>query len=207
MINNKIIKICGMRDGDNITQAELLPIDMMGFIFYPKSPRYVYEMPECMPKQTFRVGVCVNEDKESIKMMADRFGLHQIQLHGNESPEYCWSLQKEGYQLIKAFAIKNEKDLKSVKEYEPYCKMFLFDTKCEEYGGSGTQFDWNILNKYHGDIPFMLSGGINSFSASALKEFTHPLLVGYDINSRFEIEPGLKDINKIKLFLEELSEE
>ena len=190
----------------NIAQAETLPIDMMGFIFYPKSPRYVYEMPDNMPKKTYRIGVFVNEDKETIKMFADRFGLHYIQLHGNESPDYCRSLQNEGFQLIKAFSVKSNRDLVLTEEYAPYCKMFLFDTKCEQYGGSGNQFDWNILNDYHGDIPFMLSGGINSFSAAALKEFNHPLLIGYDINSRFEIEPGLKDIAKIEKFLNELAE-
>ena len=149
MINNKIIKICGMREGNNIVQAETLPIDMMGFIFYPKSPRYVYEMPDNMPKKTYRIGVFVNEDKETIKMFADRFGLHYIQLHGNESPDYCRSLQNEGFQLIKAFSVKSNRDLVLTEEYAPYCKMFLFDTKCEQYGGSGNQFDWNILNDYH----------------------------------------------------------
>lgn len=206
MVNDKIIKVCGMRDGDNIKQLETLPIDMIGFIFYNKSPRCMLEMPEYMPKRALRIGVFVNEEKDAIEMYADRFGLHYIQLHGDESPEYCRTLEAHGLKIIKAFSVNDVKDLKSVHLYEPYCKMFIFDTKCNQYGGSGNQFDWNILESYKGETPFLLSGGINSYSARALKEFNHPALAGYDINSRFETKPGLKDIERINKFLKDLKE-
>ena len=195
----------GMREAENIQEIESLQdIDMLGFIFYPKSPRYVYELPAYLPIHTHRVGVFVNEDKQIVSMYADRFGLNYVQLHGNESPEYCRSLYSMGIKIIKAFSISHPKDLKNVYKYEKVCDLFLFDTKCEQYGGSGNLFDWNILHTYNGLLPFLLSGGINSYSANALKEFKHPRLAGYDLNSRFELEPGKKDPVRIRTFLNEL---
>lgn len=204
MVNNKLIKVCGMREGENIREVESLGVDMIGFIFYPKSPRYVYEIPDYMPVYAKRIGVFVNEDKQAIEMFADRFGLDFIQLHGNESPEYCRTLQTADLKLIKAFSIDQEKDLQEVHQYEGICEYFLFDTKCKQYGGSGKQFDWDILHAYNGRTPFLLSGGINSYSADALNEFHHPLLAGFDLNSRFETIPGKKDTQCILEFLNKL---
>lgn len=205
MINGKLIKVCGMRQAENIQEVEALhEVDMMGFIFYPKSPRFIYEMPAYLPTRAHRVGVFVNEDKQVVKTYADRFGLDYVQLHGNESPDYCRSLRSSGLKIIKAFSIARTKDLNNVIEYEDVCHLFLFDTKCELYGGSGNQFDWSILHAYHGQVPFLLSGGINSYSANALKEFSHPSLAGYDLNSRFELKPGEKDTERIRTFLNEL---
>ena len=148
MINGKIIKVCGMREAQNIRDVESLQkVDMMGFIFYPKSPRYLYELPAYLPTHARRVGVFVNEDKKVITMYADRFGLEYIQLHGKESPEYCQSLRASGLKIIKAFSVARPKDLNHVSEYEKACNLFLFDTKCEQYGGSGNQFDWNNLQR------------------------------------------------------------
>ena len=119
MVNGKIIKVCGMREAENIQEIESLQdIDMLGFIFYPKSPRYVYELPAYLPIHTHRVGVFVNEDKQIVSMYADRFGLNYVQLHGNESPEYCRSLYSMGIKIIKAFSISHPKDLKNVYKYE-----------------------------------------------------------------------------------------
>ena len=205
MINGKIIKVCGMREAQNIRDVESLQkVDMMGFIFYPKSPRYLYELPAYLPTHAHRVGVFVNEDKKVITMYADRFGLEYIQLHGKESPEYCQSLRASGLKIIKAFSVARPKDLNHVSENEKACNLFLFDTKCEQYGGSGNQFDWNILHTYNGQVPFLLSGGINCHSANALKEFNHPRLAGYDLNSRFERKAGEKDPERIRMFLNEL---
>ncbi|MCS2681944.1 phosphoribosylanthranilate isomerase [Bacteroides ovatus] len=205
MINGKIIKVCGMREAENIQDVESIEgIDMLGFIFYPKSPRYVYELPAYLPIHARRVGVFVNEDKQTISMYADRFGLNYVQLHGNESPEYCRSLHSTGLKIIKGFSVDRPKDLRKVYDYEKVCDLFLFDTKCEQYGGSGNQFDWSILDMYNGHVPFLLSGGINSYSANALKEFKHPRLAGYDLNSRFELKPGEKDPERIRTFLNEL---
>ena len=207
MINGKLIKVCGMRDADNIEALEELDVDMIGFIFYPKSPRYVYEIPVYMPRQTKRTGVFVNEDKNTIGVYADRFGLDYIQLHGNESPEYCQSLRATGLSIIKAFSIAQRKDIRETEAYEATCDYFLFDTKCEQHGGSGNQFDWSLLNFYHGQTPFLLSGGINPYSAKALKEIRHPRLAGFDLNSRFEFRPGEKDIERIKYFLSGLKKQ
>lgn len=205
MNQGKLIKVCGMRETENIRATEQLGVDMIGFIFYPKSPRYVYELPAYLPTRARRVGVFVNEEKQMVQMFADRFGLDYIQLHGHESPEYCRSLHASGARLIKTFSIARERDLLGTSEYEDSCDYFLFDTKCEQHGGSGNQFDWSLLNAYEGRTPFLLSGGINSYSARALKEFHHPQLAGYDINSRFERQPGEKDVERIATFLRELN--
>lgn len=205
MINGKIIKVCGMREAENIRDVESLQgVDMLGFIFYPKSPRYVYELPAYMPTHAKRVGVFVNEDKQTVCTYADRFGLDYVQLHGNESPKYCWSLRTMGLKIIKAFSISCHKDLENVHDYRVYCDGFLFDTKCEQYGGSGSQFDWNILRAYRGKVPFLLSGGIHPDSVDALKKFKHTYLAGYDLNSRFELSPGEKDTECIRTFLNKL---
>lgn len=194
-----------MREAENIQSLEELGcIDMIGFIFYPPSPRFVYELPSYLPTHSQRVGVFVNEDKQVIATYADRFGLNYVQLHGNESPEYCRSLSTHGIKIIKAFSIANILDLENVCNYEEVCDYFLFDTKCKQYGGSGSQFDWNILHTYNGKTSFLLSGGIDMNSIQLLKSFKHPRLAGYDINSRFELEPGKKDTKRIQEFLHKL---
>ena len=193
-----------MREADNIRDVEQLKVDMIGFIFYPKSPRCLYELPAYMPVKAKRVGVFVNEDKKEIEIFADRFSLDYIQLHGNESPEYCHSLRSTGLRLIKAFSIARRKDFENTEAYEKSCDYFLFDTKCEQHGGSGNQFDWTMLNSYKGKKPFLLSGGINPYSAPTLKELRHPQLAGFDLNSRFEAKPGLKEVERLKFFLEQL---
>ena len=201
---NYIIKVCGMTDGENIRQTEQLGVDFIGFIFYPRSPRFLFEMPTYLPVRSRRIGVFVNESKDNILMYADRFGLDYIQLHGNESPEFCHNLQAAGMKLIKAFSIATPRDLSSVPAYEGLCQYYLFDTKTPQYGGSGNQFDWTLLNRYTGNTPFLLSGGINQYSAAAIRNFHHPRMAGVDINSRFESSPGLKDIGRIQTFISEL---
>lgn len=201
---NYIIKVCGMTNGENIRQTEELGVDFIGFIFYPRSPRFLFEMPTYLPVRSRRIGVFVNESKDNILMYADRFGLDYIQLHGNESPEFCHNLQAAGMKLIKAFSIATPRDLSSVSAYEGLCQYYLFDTKTPQYGGSGNQFDWTLLNRYTGNTPFLLSGGINQYSAAAIRNFHHPRLAGVDINSRFESSPGLKDIGRIQTFIREL---
>lgn len=200
-----LIKVCGMTEAENIRNVEQLGVDMIGFIFYPKSPRCLCQMPEYLPVHAKRVGVFVNENKEDILMYADRFALNYIQLHGNESPEYCRSLRSNGLHLIKAFSISQPKDLTEVSAYKGLCDYYLFDTKTPQYGGSGNQFDWSLLNRYYSETtPFLLSGGINPYSAKAIREFHHPRLAGVDINSRFETSPGIKDVERIERFLCEL---
>lgn len=207
MTDQPLIKVCGMKEGANIREVEELGVDMIGFIFYPKSPRYLMEIPDYLPRTAQRVGVFVNEDKKTIEMLADRFSLDYIQLHGNESPDYCRSLKNKGLKIIKTFSINTRKDLAEVFEYKDVCEYFLFDTKCQQYGGSGNQFDWDILKFYAAQTPFFISGGINQYSAQSIKRFKHPYLAGIDINSRFETEPGKKDVQRISSFLNELQKQ
>ena len=205
-MKNKLIKVCGMREGKNILDIEQLGVNMIGLIFYSESPRYVYEMPEYLPRQAKRVGVFVNERKEYIQIIADRFSLDYIQLHGNESPEYCRMLRLAGLKVVKSFPIATGRDLEKTKLYEGICDYFLFDTKCKTYGGSGRSFDWDILHDYNGRTPFLLSGGINLYSTRALRSFDHPQLAGYDINSRFETKQGKKEAKRVAKFIKELKD-
>ncbi len=204
MKNNCIVKVCGMTQGDNIREVEMLGVDFIGFIFYPKSPRCLCQMPSYMPERAGRVGVFVNEDKKNVAMYADRFGLDYIQLHGNEPPAYCRSLQLGGFRLIKAVSVASPKDFEVVYDYEGLCEYYLFDTKTRQYGGSGVMFDWAIMSQYNGATPFLISGGINACSAEAVKAFSHPAFAGIDLNSRFESAPGIKDVEMLRRFIAEL---
>lgn len=200
-----IVKVCGMHDAGNIRMAEKSGVDLMGFIFYPNSPRFVKEIPEYLP-DCRRVGVFVNESIPRIMEIARRMDLWAVQLHGDESPEVCRALKREGLRVIKAIGI-GEGIPGNLCDYEEWCDMFLFDTACKEYGGSGRRFDWDILKDYHGSTPFLLSGGIAPDSVQKLKNFSHPRCIGIDVNSAFEISPGIKDIQKLRLFIEELNHE
>lgn len=200
-----LIKVCGMTEAENIRRVEQLGVDLMGFIFYPNSPRCLCGMPGYLPACARRVGVFVNESKENVLMYADRFSLDYLQLHGNESPAYCRSLRRAGMRLIKAFAVAQPRDLLAASAYNGLCDYYLFDTKTPQYGGSGNRFDWNLLHRYNGPTPFLLSGGIHPYSAEAVREFHHPRLAGIDLNSRFETAPGIKDTERIEEFLNQIT--
>ena len=144
----------------------------------------------------------MDEDIEQVKRIAEDFDLDFIQLHGSESPAYIFQLG--GLHVIKAFNIATAEDLEATKPYEGIVDYFLFDTKATLPGGSGQQFDWNVLEAYHGVTPFLLSGGIGPDDAERVKSYYHPKCAGIDLNSRFEIAPGLKDADKIKRFLEKV---
>lgn len=204
-----LVKVCGMRDAENIREVEALGIDLMGFIFWPKSSRYVSERPAYLPTNCKRVGVFVDEDIETVKRIAEDYALDYIQLHGHESPEYC--AQLKGLKLIKAFNIATTEDFKQTEPYTGIVDYFLFDTKGKSVGGNGEKFDWSVLSAYDGNTPFLLSGGIGPDDAEVLTSHFSPLTskkcVGIDLNSRLEIAPGLKDINKLKDFLNALNNE
>ncbi len=199
-----IVKVCGMRDAENISQLSRLNVDWIGFIFYEKSPRYVQAIDGVNGAvenySLKKVGVFVNAAYQQIMEMAAAYRLDYIQLHGSESPVFCQTLREQGFSVIKAFSVSTAADLEKINEYEGSADFFLFDTKCTGYGGSGKQFDWSILASYQGKTPFLLSGGINP----EIKNFTHPQFAGIDLNSGFEIEPGLKDIRKLEFFLDEI---
>ncbi len=204
-----IVKVCGMRDPENIRQVVELGINWIGLIFYNESPRFV-EVDNHFQLSTFnfqlpKVGVFVNSSTEETIDIAKNYKLDYLQLHGNESPETCHTLQKRGYRLIKAFSIASSKDLEIVSEYEGRVDYFLFDTKCEEYGGSGKSFDWSVLAEYKGKTPFLLSGGINPDSVESIKKFHHSAFAGIDLNSGFEIAPAIKDIKRLESFLKAIN--
>jgi phosphoribosylanthranilate isomerase len=203
-----IIKTCGMRDADNIRAVSELGIDWMGFIFWAPSSRYVSEKPTFLPTRQKRVGVFVDARIEEVKSKADEYALDLIQLHGSESPALCeWLKANSRQQLIKAFNIATQEDLEQTIPYEGLVDYFLFDTKAKMVGGNGTQFDWSVLSAYQGNTPFLLSGGIGPDDAEKVRNFHHPQLAGIDLNSRFELSPAFKDIEKLKQFITEYNEQ
>ncbi|NCC09497.1 MAG: phosphoribosylanthranilate isomerase [Bacteroidia bacterium] len=204
MIAGKVIKVCGMRQEENIREIEALGVDWMGFIFYPHSKRYVAQPLDYLPTNVRRVGVFVDEEFATVKELIKAFKLDLVQLHGHESAHFCELIREQGVEVIKAFAIAEPEDFKATKEYETHCDYLLFDAKTPLYGGSGKQFDWSMLANYTGECPFLLSGGITPQSAEALSVISHPLLMGYDLNSGFESQPGLKESCSIRLFLTQL---
>ena len=199
-----IVKVCGMRDAGNIRELEALGIHWMGMIFWPKSKRFVSVPPSYLPKQTRKVGVFVDATEEDIRQYVEAYQLDMVQLHGQESPDFLKSLKS--LTIIKAFNIATAEDLQKTADYEGLADYFLFDTKGKAVGGNGEKFDWSVLDSYHGSTPFLLSGGIGPEDASSVKSFRHQKCIGIDLNSRFETEPGLKDITKIKQFLEEIKQ-
>lgn len=201
-----IVKVCGLRDPDNIRAIEQTGTDWMGFVFFPPSARYVAEVPDYLPERCKRVGVFVNESTGLILQKAKAFGLHYVQLHGKETPEQCRLLKTAGTGLIKAFSISGEQDLQPVAGYAPFCDYFLFDTACPGHGGSGKAFDWKILDTYRENTPFLLSGGISPDSIEALMRFGHPRWAGIDLNSGFETAPAQKDASLIHTFIQQLKQ-
>lgn len=203
-----MIKVCGMRDADNIRELDEAKIaDWMGFIFYEKSKRHVSEVPVYMPKSSKRVGVFVNYSVEEIAEKVKNFGFNLVQLHGNESADFCKELKVklgDEVKLIKMFQISTSQDFMLCGEYELIVDYFLFETKCESYGGSGKHFDWSLLNCYSGLTPFIITGGIGPEDAEKVKAFHHPLCYGIDLNSKFEISPAYKDIDLLKNFIIQL---
>lgn len=196
------IKVCGMRQPDNITEVAALQPDYMGFIFYEQSPRYAGALDPCaLPSTIRRVGVFVNAPLPEIIAIAKHYGLRTLQLHGSEPPELCETLRIKGYEVIKAFGIAAADDFAQTVPYEENCDLFLFDTRTPDYGGSGRRFNWTILNLYNGNTPFFLSGGISAADADELLKINHSKLYGIDLNSRFETEAGIKDAGSLERFI------
>ena len=200
-----IIKVCGMRDAENIRKMAQADIQWMGFIFYPKSPRYFQSDTIELPKHIKRVGVFVDAPPEEVLQKKVKYKLDYLQLHGTESPELCSYLSQFG-QLLKAISIATKEDLHKTENYEGKVDYFLFDTKCKEFGGSGRRFDWTILDAYQGSTPFLLSGGLSPDCLEDLKAFHHPMCMGIDLNSGFERTPGIKDYTLLNRFINQLKQ-
>lgn len=198
-----LLKVCGLIDHpQNQLIAGIKGVTHLGFIFADSSPRYV--------TRTFptvgvnRTGVFVNASSQFINECISKHELNTVQLHGNETPEQCRELRKS-CTVIKSFGIHNASDQALTEDYHGSCDLLLFDTKTSGYGGSGMSFDWELLSNYTGDTPFLLSGGIGLSSLENLKRFSHPLCVGLDVNSRFELQPGIKNHQLIQTFIHELN--
>lgn len=234
-----MIKVCGMRDAQNIREVAGLDIDMMGFIFWPRSSRFVPMIssqagiipdysPERLsravnadgsvgyvfPKHIKRVGVFVDEMPQTIITYVYNYSLDYIQLHGQETPTLIDNLRRSivpdiapSIKIIKAFGISSPDDLAQCEAYEGHADLFLFDTRTPLKGGSGQQFDWSVLQAYHGSTPFLLSGGIGPDDAQRVKAFHHPQCIGIDVNSKFETAPAMKNVELLRPFIKQIKDE
>ncbi|WP_312556279.1 phosphoribosylanthranilate isomerase [Empedobacter brevis] len=209
------VKVCGNNNLENFKEIAAIGPDYVGFIFYPKSKRFVEDESifEVFPNAE-KVGVFVNELIENILEKVEQYKLDVVQLHGDETADFCEELINRKHQQLltdenlldfkiwKAIGIQNEKDFQQLITYQQVIDSFVFDTKSANYGGTGYKFDWKLLINYQLSTPFLLSGGIQLEDAFLLKNFQHPRCIGFDINSGFESEPGIKKIDEIKQFID-----
>lgn len=204
------IKICGMKFPENINDIASLRPDYLGFIFYEKSPRNFENIIPNLPESIQKVGVFVNATLEEIKVKVTQYKLDLIQLHGDESPEFCHLLQQNKFKVIKAFSVDNLFNFNALNNYNIYCDYFLFDTKGTNYGGNGITFDWSVLEKYHLDKLYFLSGGIGTENTAEVKSFLKKEYskncIAIDCNSKLEISPGLKSTQKTKQLINAFKE-
>ncbi len=203
-----IVKVCGICESEDLISVSKMPVDYVGFIFVPTSPRNAsakldMQLTELISRSTpqlKKAGVFVDVTKEEIMEFVQAYHLDAVQLHGNETPELCEQLS-EMTNVIKAFSIDEHFDFESTSDYEGKCNFFLFDTAGPQAGGNGFSFDWSLLNNYNGSTPFLLSGGIGPADAIKVFEVAHPQFAGIDINSKFEMYPGKKNISSLTTFI------
>lgn len=198
-----------MRNPENISGVAAALPDFLGFIFYPKSARFVGEefstgQLENIPASIQKVGVFVNELPEKAIEICKRLNFQVAQLHGSESPEFCRQIKASGLTVFKAFSVDDSFDFDQLSGYTEVCDYFLFDTKGHLPGGTGQKFNWALLNNYTGSVPFFLSGGIGPDDLEAIRNFEHPRWRGLDVNSGFELAPALKDVDKVLQFIREI---
>jgi phosphoribosylanthranilate isomerase len=202
------LKICGMKYPDNIKSVAALQPDYLGFIFYEKSKRHFNGVIPEISESIKKTGVFVNATIDFILEKVDRHNLNTVQLHGDESPKFCKELFINQIEVIKVFSVGDNFDFKVLDPYDEVCDYFLFDTKGKERGGNGITFNWNLLQNYSGSKPYFLSGGIGLEEVEDLKYFLKSTASKYcyaiDVNSKFEMEPGLKIIEKLKIFIKNL---
>lgn len=201
------LKVCGMKEQDNILEIAAYRPDYMGFIFFRKSPRFVgeqFQIPEALEPAIKRVGVFVNESVENMIAHSLKHQLDFIQLHGDESSGTCRVLKDNKLGVIKVFGIDNVFDFESIKPFESFVDYFLFDYKGELHGGNGIPFDWNVLKQYESDVPFFLSGGISPDNVMEVQDLSHQKLYAIDVNSGIEDKPGIKSKNKLEALLSKI---
>jgi phosphoribosylanthranilate isomerase len=203
-----LLKVCGMREAKNISELIRIEPDYIGFIFYGKSKRFVANFPEVeIPSNVKKTGVFVNQSFTEVIKIVESYNLKAVQLHGNESPEYINKLRAlliRKIEVFKAFSVDDDFDFSKTNPYQKICDYLLFDTKGENYGGNGVKFNWLVLDRYKGRTPFLLSGGISKVDAEEIKKISINAFAGVDINSGFEIEPAIKNIENIKEFKQNL---
>jgi phosphoribosylanthranilate isomerase len=202
------VKVCGMRDAENILEVAALHPDYMGFIFYEASARCVgadFEISNELDSSINKVGVFVNHSISFIKETMVNHHLQFAQLHGDESVAFCEELKSDGVRIIKVFRIDEDFDFANTKQFETVSDYFLFDTKGKLYGGNARTFDWNLLTRYNQAIPFFLSGGVQADKLGGLKDISSLNIHAIDINSGVEIQPGLKNVHKITAIINQLS--
>ncbi len=202
------LKVCGMRDPENIREVARLAPDFMGFIFYEPSPRFVgndFRVPSDIPATTRRVGVFVNESTDGILRRVKEHDLHFVQLHGEETAAQCGELKRAGVGVIKVFSVDEDMDFSATAEYASAVDYFLFDTKGKLYGGNARRFDWKVLSRYDQKVPFFLSGGIAPEHIDEINQLEGYNLVAIDVNSGVEVTPAHKDIARIKFIQTKLN--
>jgi phosphoribosylanthranilate isomerase len=200
------VKVCGLKNRENIREIVSCKPDFLGFIFYPPSPRYVGErfdvrLMRSIPPYINKTGVFVNQDYETIVRLVEQYGLHFVQLHGDEDVSFAAALKAKRIAIIKAFRVDENFDFNNTEPFLSSCEYFLFDTKSESYGGNGKKFNWQVLQRFSYKKPFFLSGGIAPGDADSIVALQHPSLLGVDLNSGFEISPGFKDVFKVNEFI------
>ena len=205
------IKVCGMRDAQNIRDVEALGVDILGFIFWPGSKRYVSARPDYLPVNAQRAGVFVNASPDEVVQKVKEYGLHYVQLHGDEDLSYVTNLQKllsasvdNMPRIVRAIQVASRSKVLKAMMWDGFVDGILFEAPTTGYGGSGISFDWSLLSSYRGNTPFFITGGIGPQSLEALLEFEHPQWIGVDLNSRFESSPAFKDIALLRPFVEAL---
>jgi len=190
-------KVCGMKYPENILEVSQSLPNFMGFIFWKQSARYFEGDIPNLPKTIKKVGVFVDENLEKVISTIEKHQLDVVQLHGNEPVDYCKKLKEQHIEIIKVFSVADNFDFDILKDFEPFINYFLFDTKGKLPGGNGLAFDWKILKNYKSEIPLFLSGGIGIEDIESIKNLDLPIY-GIDVNSRFETQPGLKNIDLIQ---------
>ncbi len=203
------IKVCGLRDAENLKEIAALQPDFIGFIFYDQSPRFVGDdldetVVKALPKSIRKVGVFVNASPDFIHRSVKKYDFQYVQLHGTETPDYCRSLRNRGINIIKAFRVNESFNFSMLNNYKAQCDFFLFDAKGEQLGGNGITFDWQILSRYDNEKPFFISGGIGLDNLDELMALKVIKPYGVDINSQVETEPGVKDVAKVKELIDRL---
>jgi phosphoribosylanthranilate isomerase len=204
------LKICGMKYPDNILDVGTLLPDYMGFIFWEQSARYFDETLPTLPQSIKKTGVFVNANVEEIIEKVTKYDLQAIQLHGHESVAFCHELKNtlaNTTEIIKVFSVDDTFDFNQLEPFETVCDYFLFDTKGKLPGGNGTTFDWKVLEQYPSQKPFFLSGGIGLDEIDLVKQIlkTDLPIIAIDVNSKFEIEAGLKNKEELDRFKQKIN--